>query len=320
MTIRDELKKVITGLTIPQEYLCLALEDFTDPLKISVSPDKGSTVFADVTSNHLFLGYKPVVIGIYNPDETTSIALSGLSTVVLNFHYRTNRIASLSLTLVDTRLLDGKKIFLYKAVQGDHEFLNTFHRFINHYRLKFRKQELGNVDLPGNLIDQVRIAYAVPRIIGLITLSDGSKMNMFPTDLHGPVNDRFYIGSLRIGGKANEQVEVLRKVVLAQMSLSTYKEVYRLGKNHMRDLAGRGQFTLHDQNSDAFDFPLPAGVLRYWELSLMDSCDIGIHRVHMYRIINFKRLVENGKTLAHIHQYYAQWRQDRKIPTQLLLR
>jgi hypothetical protein len=51
----------------------------------------------------------------------------------------------------------------------------------------------------------------------------------------------------------------------------------------------------------------------------MDSFDAGIHRIHVYENVH-EEMVSQGKTLSHIHQFYAQWRYDRGIQTTWLLR
>jgi hypothetical protein len=228
-------------------------------------------------------------------------------------------VAKLVLHCTDAKDLNGYKVFFYKGIHGEHKFLSPLNQLVNRKREQFRKRKMGNVDLPGNLIEQVRIAYALPRIISIITVSDGPKINMFPTDLHGPIGEHFYLGSLRHGGKANQQVEGIGKIVISEMPLNSYKEVYRLGKNHMRELSESATFSLHQKRSDLFDFPLPDGVLRYHELERLGSTDIGIHRIHMYKILNTK-IIHEGETLSHIHQYYAQWRLDHSLPTNFLLR
>ena len=57
------IKRKVLGYSLPQEYACLALQEFEGPLRVVLTV-KGSTDFLDVSDSHLFLGYKPLVIGI----------------------------------------------------------------------------------------------------------------------------------------------------------------------------------------------------------------------------------------------------------------
>jgi flavin reductase (DIM6/NTAB) family NADH-FMN oxidoreductase RutF len=144
-------------------------------------------------------------------------------------------------------------------------------------------------------------------------------MNMFPTDLHGPCGDNFYISSLRRGGKANDQVEQSRKVAVSFVPVEQNKSVYSFGKNHMQEMQSFSMFTLSSQSSSSFNIPLPAGTLRYKELEQFSSFDAGIHRIHFYRCVHTAH-VQNGRTLSHIHQYYAQWMSDNRIAVNMYFR
>ena len=153
-----------------------------------------------------------------------------------------------------------------------------------------------------------------------MTVGDVPLVNMFPTDLHGVIGNGYYASSLRIGGNANAQVESLRRVALSDVDASSYMEVYSMGKNHMMDLQNEVRFMLHHRRSRIFNFPLPEWALRYKEMIREGSFDHGIHRIHFYQIVHSEELENSGPTLAHIQQYYAQWRMDQGLKTTLNLR
>lgn len=285
----------------------------------------------EVTNCHLFLGYKPLIIAI-------SLATTSKEYEVVKDHeqiqltFKTNEsfpnflgtnptaIARLDLKRFEKKTLGDYVIQFYEGRHGQHSFLNSINQFVNRQRHNRRKASASNINLDGNLYDQVRIAYSVPRIISVITVSEDELVNMFPTDLHGTVGKKFYVSSLRIGGHANDQVEKLKRAVISQVAASAYKQVYLLGKNHMQDLRQSTNFSIDNERSEVYNFVLPEGVTQYSELKRIDSFDHGIHRIHLYEVVNSRRLREDSSTLAHIHQYYAQWRTDRQLPTQMLLR
>jgi hypothetical protein len=326
-----QIRKLLTGLAVPQEYCCLELEQMAEPLKVILSI-KGNTFTKDVTDSHLFLGYKPLIIGFYSSEPDGRLLMDDyvcLSFVQRNFNsnstwkgFQTDSSAVAKLTLkkkIETEV-NGRHVCLYQGCNGVHSFLSPLYQTANNVLEKFRNRQVGNISLNGNLYDQVRIAYSIPRKISIITVSDGSLINMFPTDLHGSIDSSIYAGSLRIGGRANFQVESLTNVVISDVDASTYKQTYALGKNHMNDLQNKDLFTLHQKRSSTFNFPLPASALRYRELTRIGSCDHGIHRIHFYKIINDEVLSNSSSTLAHIQQYYAQWRINHGLKTKLYFR
>jgi hypothetical protein len=321
------LKKLITGITIPKQYVCLPLESFEQPLSVKLIGCRGDAML-DVTQTHLFLGYKPVIIGMpFLKSDNLHNRMAGEDRPVLAFHhsdltdtgsYKKNSIAFLSLKRIGGRDLGDTDIVLYEASHGAHMFLNRLHRLLNHARERFQKQQENNISLEGNLRDQVRIAYSVPRIISVISASNDSLMNMFPTDLHGSAGENFYVSSLRVGGKANDQVEQLRKIALSNVDAEFYKNIYGLGKNHMKDLRDETDFNILPERTPNFNCPLHEGTLGYRELELLDSVTVGIHRIHFYKTASrVNRKI--GATLSHIDQYYAQWRVDHKLPSTFLI-
>jgi hypothetical protein len=312
--------------------VCIALEELHSPLSVTLTlPNENFAL--DITQKHLFAGYKPLIIGIMLPSGNAHEAIEKADRICLNFHHNSflmngrwsgfatdkNAVARLILKRIYEKPLGHDRVLFYEGVFGAHSFIHPWHQFINRLRDRMKRNAAGNVDLPGNLHDMVRIAYAVPRIIPLITLGEGGKMNMFPTDLHGPVSRQFYVSSLRINGKANAQVERLKRIVLSYMDVNAFKQVYGLGKNHMQDLLASERFNCAPHRSKIYGLPLPLQATGYRELNEIGSFDAGIHRIHFYEQA-YEEKIRDGFTLAHIHQYYAQWRLDRGLPTNMLLR
>ena len=310
----------MTGLTIPQEYICVGLNTFQSPMSVFVEVEDLKFLL-DVTASHLFLGYRPLIIGLpFNMDDKNFEIVKGQNHVALKFQNGKYSVAKLSLVKIGEKILGKEVVLFFQGRYGTHSFLNPIHQGVNRQRERWKKRTPNNINLPGNLFEQVRIAYSIPRVISIVTVSDGTLMNMFPTDLHGAVGERFYASSLREGGLANEQVERYNRIVISEVDVSFYRQAYSLGKNHMQELSEENRFPLHDEKSKSFNFCLPKNVIRYQELKRIDSFDHDIHRIHLYEVI-YKQVIGEGKsTLAHIHQYYAQWRFDRDIQTQMFIR
>lgn len=322
MRLKNLIKRILTGLTVPQEYVCLNSTNFSYPLSVFYSSTKSKL---NVTSSQLFLGYKPLILALsIKVNDQAYQVVGNQNQITLYFEnpdsVTPTPLARLVLKKIGEKILDRTAILFYEGVKGEHHFLSSFHQWINRLREKSKKEIPGNVSLPGNLVDQVRIAYSLPRTISIITVSDGNLMNMFPTDLHGPISEKFYAGSLRLQGFANDQIEKYQKIVISEVEPSFYKQAYSLGKNHMQNLRGENEFVLHKVRSKTFNFPLPTAVIAYRELRRIDSIDVGIHRIHLYETIHREILQGGISSLAHIHQFYMQWRLDKGLQTPMLLR
>ena len=328
--VNDLLRKMLTGIGIRQEYLCVALEELADILSVRLATPASSDTL-DVTGTHVFLGYRPLLLAIPFADADSPAARAAevclsfqagafaADTTWRGFPASSDSIARLHLKKIRERKVGDRLLAYYEGVFGAHRLLGAFHRFMNRWLEQFKQRPEGNVALDPNLYEQVRIAYSLPRIISLVSVGDGERMNLFPTDLHGPVDGAHYTSSLRIGGRACEQVEAGRRIVLSEIAAGAFQLAYRLGKNHMQPPRERSAFELQASPSAMLGLGLPAAVVRYRELEWFEHFDRGIHRVFMYRVLGEQR-VADGPRLAHVHKCYAQWRADRGLSTRYLLR
>ena len=287
----------------------------------------------EISSCHVFLGYRPLVMAVvFRKSSAESEWINRQQEICFSFlqgnfsgedrwrgfHTDPHAVARLALKKIRTMELGEYTVSIVEGVFGEHRFLSTFHQ--STYQLRERlKRRPGNVDLPGNLRDQVITAYALPRLIEMITVRDGMRMNMFPTDLHGPAGEHFYLSSLRVGGKANSQVERAGAIAVSRVGVEWHKNAYEYGRNHMAEMNSTIDFKVSVHESKQFGIPLPEGVLSYRELKCSGSFDAGIHRIHAYEVVHEEKLTD-GDGLAHIHRYYAQWRLNHRLPTKMHLR
>ncbi|HWZ21024.1 MAG TPA: hypothetical protein VNW06_00135 [Cytophagaceae bacterium] len=328
------LKKLLFGTTSSQEYLCMGFESLSKKFNVTLSFQRSASP-EDVTASHFFLGYKPLVIGIPikkdNPCHETFIAENNVcmsfclntfkgDAIKKGFVTDKKNTARLFLKKIGTKDLGDTSFFILKGTKGIHYFLSLFHQFTNQLLEKFKKKSSGNVGLPGNLYEQIRIAYSIPRIISIISLGKDNLFNLFPTDLHGAVNDNFYVSSLRHEGKACKQVEEIKKITISNVSIDAFREAYEMGKNHTQDLKTIENFETSLIRSEKLNHPLNAKTLSYREVELIDSFDAGIHRLLFYKTINHKMLSDESDTLSHIHQYYYTWRNNKGIKTEIAIR
>lgn len=308
------------GLHYRQEYLCLALEKFPNPLRLYTARD--GKLLDEITRHHHFVGYCPVIFALpraYGEADRLHLVFSQNDLTKNEVFQKKDVLAELFLEKIFENKINGG-VFFYQAVHARHRFLPSFNQFIiGLNNILFNKKE-GNVFLKGNLLKQVQVAYSMPRKICLISTGKNGLYNLFPTDLHGKVNDQLYVISLRHEGKACRQVMETGRLVLSDMEVGAYKRVYSLGKNHMQPLKERYTFEFSPSDSAIFHLPLPLQVLAYKELELADSFTEGIHRLLIFRIVNEIKLTADHGTLAHIHSAYATWRENNGLKGNYLLR
>lgn len=292
----------LNGLRYPQEFLCISLERFSDPLAISIVTN---SEIKDITTHHLFVGYNPLILAIPG-DQLPGDNKKKLELELQSGDNKT--VAYLKLSHIRDQQAGNKKVSYFIGNFGKHRFLNSFNQFIISLNNRLYNKKQGNVFLHSNLLKQVQIAYSVPRTISLITVGSNNQFNLFPTDLHGPVDDDHYIISLRQNGKAAKQVQETKKILVCNVNADIYKAVYALGKNHMQEMKPKENFPFSAESSEFFHLPIPVRSLLCREIELTDFFDHGIHRLFLFRVLNKSRLPGEPATLAHIHAVYASWR------------
>ena len=313
------LKQLILGQELPQEYICLNAQDLDLHMEIMAKWELEDQLW-DVKNEHILLGYKPLIIGIREKIIGEKKIGSVLIMNWLNFdlnHEKPTAVLSLRLTM---KIACNSEIFcVFEGIKGTHQLIKKRYQLGYQLREYFLNRPASQLPLKGNLYDQVRIAYAYPRLISLISLAKQGKMNMFPTDLNGPVGEKSYILSLRSAGKAYAQLCEVGKCLLAHMESDQYKKVYQLGKNHMQELKDKKCFDFETYSS-RFGFPVPHKIVEYRELTVQKEWKIGIHTL-LFCQVNAHYCNPNAQSkLAHVHSFYLRWLQNQGKSTKLLVR
>ena len=221
---------------------------------------------------------------------------------------------------ISKREFDEVTLFIFEGEKGSHRFLSKFHILTNSFKYKLAAEKKINIYLKGNLYEQVKIAYSIPKKIFLVTLGKNNMFNIFPTDINGIIGKHNFVIFLRKDGKAKKQVKELKKIVLSEMAVDSYKEVYSLGVNHTKDLREKNKFNLSEKLSQKFSIPLQKNVLRYFELEFINDIQTGLHNLCFFKIVNSVNLDNSNSTLAHIHRDYAGWRINNDIISEYFLR
>jgi flavin reductase (DIM6/NTAB) family NADH-FMN oxidoreductase RutF len=315
----------LNGLQYPQEYLCLDKKSFSPILKAYLTD--GNRIIKNITDAHLFTGYSPLIFTLASDHADDNLLAERIELLFTHKSLGKNEIlpstvaaAGLRLKRIHVQPVNGTFLFLYEGEKGWHRFIPRIGQWAGQLRNKLFNKKPGNVFLQGNLYRQVQLAYAIPRKICLVTVGEDNLYNIFPTDLHGAVNDSVYVMSLRHEGRACSQVEAAGRIVLSEMEPQACKRIFSLGKNHMQPLKESTSFDLDGHSSRHFQLPLPKDAVAYFELELISAFTHGIHKLLFFKIIGREELDTRAGTLAHIHNTYATWRHKNGLKSNYILR
>lgn len=321
MEVLKKLLGKLTGWHYRQEYLCLAREQYAQPLHAYTVHE--GRIRCDITHQHLFVGYCPLILalpGSFAPDAVLDICFfQQPQSPNANVGTR-SVVASLRAERVYQQVHNGYKVVFYQGVKSRHRFLSPVQQWIIGLQNGLFNRKAGNVYLHHNLYKQVQVAYALPRTVSLITVGGAEGYNLFPTDLHGPLGEAYYLLSLRSAGRACAQVLAAGRALLSDVEAASYRDVYGLGKNHMQPLRERSAFPFSDHQSLLWGLPLPRTAVRYRELQLLNSWPAGIHTIMLMQVVGQQVVAEQAATLAHVHNSYATWRYKTGLESNYLLR
>lgn len=315
------ISKILFGTSLLQEYLCFNLLEFNRSLSMLIKNSVSGEV-VDVTDHHLLNGYKPLVISIIG-DIIGEEILDKYNTISTSFKDdQNNELAELILELREKINIKSSSALIFEGVFGKHHFNNNFQKMLRDIKYRLTSKRKNNIYLADNLYDQVKIGYSIPRKIYLVTVGSENRFNVFPSDLSGTLNGKTFILSLRTGGKANEQIEKEGKCVVSEMPADSFEEVYKAGKNHMKDKSDLNQLNIkfREERSAGLNIPVPFDANKYFELETVSKFNLGIHTLHFLKVLNCVKITESNSVLAHIHRDFAEWRIRKGISTNYFIR
>ena len=157
MQLVKKLLERLNGYHYRQEYLCLADEPFTQPLYAYIM--SGDAIENNITNNHLFVGYSPLVFALEIFKNELDIRFSHDLLTPGQTLKANDALAWLKLRRIPAPTND---IAFYEGTEARHRFIPAFNQSINRLNNRLYQQKAGNVYLDSQLYPQVQVAYAIP--------------------------------------------------------------------------------------------------------------------------------------------------------------
>ena len=147
MKLPQKLLNKLNGLHYPQEYLCLAKETFENSLRVYLVAN--GNIIKDITNEHLFVGYCPLVLSFSNIElpQTIDIIFSQQLLPPNEAFAKKDAIAFLQLRQVKQQSAGELTILYYEGINGKHHFQSGFHQLISSINNRLYNKKPGNVFL-----------------------------------------------------------------------------------------------------------------------------------------------------------------------------
>lgn len=299
--VRNFLRKILLGITLPSEYITARRADLPKELLcvLLLRDEARQMLFLPLH----FLGYKPMLLASEFDEQTRDEIVKEGKARILFIRHETC-FAQIDVRVERSLQIGSSHFLLFVGEDGAQLLEEPFHQKMQGYFQSKKHQE--NIDLLPHEYEQLKAAYSTPREVRLVSVGSEGQFNIFPIDLFG-VTDRHLLLSLRHAKASCGQVEQHRKIAVWKTDANAAKAIYALGKNHSRGLDDPEKLPVAAGKSPELGLPQPLHTTAVEEYELEQAIgDFGVHRLLLLRRTG-EAARENGNDLVHVHRSYAEW-------------
>lgn len=270
----------------------------------------------DITGRNVLAATRPLVVGIGLEDVGNR---GSISQHRVGLEFREGRgaqalLGKISLGFIDAVRLEGtERLCLFRTrhpVNYCQPRILLWRRYLDFAYAGWRQQRGPNPpEIPMRASDlyALFVFYICPRPVVLVSVVDGDAGNIFPMDLIGQIGERHF--SLALHTKAVPFIERSRRVALSSVPLEAMPLAYQLGRNHRKASVEWASLPFPLTQSTAFGLPVPAFSPRVRELEVVQSRDMGSHRLFICTVVK-EDPIPDGPQFFQAHGLYEEWRRQ----------
>lgn len=272
----------------------------------------------DVTGNNVVASLSPLTIGMMLGRDGQSGESAGASSrLEFRERGRSNRLlGAVHLRFVRDIALTSHVFQLFEANGCENHCLPALTRRL-YYAYERRRTEQQQRRNPHNFriahadLRALFVFYICPRPVMLVTVSHEGLSNIFPMDLIGPTDSRWYAMALRATSPAVPLIQRSRCLALGRAPLSYKAIAYELGKHHKQTSVDWSALPFETTPSPLFGLPVPTASLGVREVRVEEFHQVGSHVLFVTNVENDTAPARapggaNGLQLFHIHGAYRQ--------------
>ncbi|HEY4145814.1 flavin reductase [Pinirhizobacter sp.] len=269
---------------------------------------KGNCV--DVTTDHTVASLKPLVIATsVDAGEHPVLQYRDRATGKLLGTLRLVRMAALS--------AENTTLTLYHVSAGSHRCLGWPRGAWNAWlqNRQMTKNRLTNhLNTEPAAVQQLMIAYLIPRPVVLVSVNTPDHRNIFPMDLIGPLErSGIFSLALRSTNVSVQTIRETRRVALSHIPATMKAAVYKAAEHHKSPLHDWDALQFPVQPSKESGIPVVASALRVQELAIVHSQEIGLHTFFLCRVIADEGY-SAGDQLHHTAGFHQAYRRRSGTP------
>jgi flavin reductase (DIM6/NTAB) family NADH-FMN oxidoreductase RutF len=300
--LRQFAKRLLFG---PMSFAQQCPIGLSDPQQEVIVRLHGSGEPRDVTRTQLMASGAPFTIGIGL--ETQESLESQNRPLSLCFYSRE-----------DEKLLGSIALRASAVIPAGPRFLHLFHcrsfknfclprpwlwsRYL-HYAYLRSRVPVPDVRPTMRDLHSMFVFYICPRPVVLGGVSDGTRSNVFPMNLMGPIGDGYFCFALNSARPVTALVERARSVALSSLPFAKSSVALQLGKNHKVAHIDLAHLPFSTKPSPNFGFPVPDFAMRVREIQVEATHEVGSHTLFIARIVHDDRWA-HGLEMFVVHGIY----------------
>ncbi len=285
------VKKLIYGPLSVRTFVVSRLfpQQITQEVSMSVA---GADI--DITRNHCMICLDPFCIAVWlKPGQLES---GKDKDAALIFRNGEKKRARMNVTLKERIEEGGASLLLYEVKKAACFQLNPFSRFITLFFF------LKNKTSTYRQRKYIAALYSYPRKIIVVSYKEEGYCNIFPMDIQGKVpGANLYLLGLRTTNITLEKILRSGKLVVSDTANADIKTIYSLGSHLSKNPPALQDLPFSTHDSDIYGFPVPEFASSYDEVEIIQSRELGYHKLMIGRIINTKRQEALNADLYHLH-------------------
>jgi flavin reductase (DIM6/NTAB) family NADH-FMN oxidoreductase RutF len=307
--LRDALIRSLLGETNLPQGCNIALRDPQTEIVVWLH---GMDAPRDVTHCHTVACVSPPMVCIgFGAEENLEEKLQGR--LSLSFCERGNKhpLGKMKLFLSTILPVAGVNRCLFTVKSCSNYCLprrRMWAHYMHHAYLRWRNRKTVNVRISG-LEDRFNaVMFICPKPVGLISVFEGNRGNIFPVNLMGPLGGGCFSFALVNTQWPAPLLKRIGRFALSDIPFDQAKTVRTLGKNHRQESIDWQHLPFATRPSTGLGNPVPAFALRVREFEVLHSRQMGSHVFFIARITSDERCADVPEFFM-IHGLYAARRQ-----------
>ena len=273
------VKPLLTALGYPR-YGPVAMDDPQEDVEVWL---RGSCEPRNVTRNNVIAALRPLTIGVmFHRNEPPPQAGQAFRLSMHDrrppqhllgvLHLRLARAIELPEHRFCLFELDGSQNLCVPSLSLRLYYLEEQRRMRQRLRTNPYNFQMSPRDVRG-----IHVFYICPRPVVLVSVEHDGAGNLFPMDLIGPTDSRWFSMALRSTSPAVRLMQQSRRMALSGVPFAWQGVTYDLGKHHRLSNIDWEKLPLTTTRSPLFNLRVPDAPLRVCEVYVHEFHEVGSH-------------------------------------------